>query len=118
MKKVPVMISTKDIAYLKDIFSWNFTASKTCNHFKVEMEEVDENIYTSLRNLSVFDELLGRDSAKDIKQIREEHIDDREVHFSNYTTIVDETTDYNLTDFEWYYDSQYTIAGNGYRINE
>ncbi len=85
---------------------------------KVEMEEVDENIYTSLRNLSVFDELLGRDSAKDIKQIREEHIDDREVHFSNYTTIVDETTDYNLTDFEWYYDSQYTIAGNGYRINE
>ncbi len=39
MKKVPVMISTKDIAYLKDIFSWNFTASKTCSHFKVEMEE-------------------------------------------------------------------------------
>lgn len=39
MKKVPVMISTKDLSYLADIFSWNFTASKTCNHFKVEMEE-------------------------------------------------------------------------------
>lgn len=28
MKKVPCMISTKDLAYISDIFNWNITISK------------------------------------------------------------------------------------------
>ncbi len=28
MEQLPTMISTKDLAYLSDIFGWNFTASK------------------------------------------------------------------------------------------
>lgn len=33
MNKVPNMISTKDLAYLKDMFEWNFNASKLAYHF-------------------------------------------------------------------------------------
>lgn len=28
MKKIPCMISTKDLAYITDIFNWNITISK------------------------------------------------------------------------------------------
>lgn len=38
MKTVPVMISTKDLAYLSDMFEWNFTACKIANHFSHEVE--------------------------------------------------------------------------------
>ncbi len=33
MNQVPQMISTKDLAYLKDIFEWNLTASKKAYHY-------------------------------------------------------------------------------------
>lgn len=33
MEQVPVMISTKDLSYLCDIFNWNFTASKDAYHY-------------------------------------------------------------------------------------
>lgn len=36
MNKVPTMISTKDLAYLKDMFEWNFNASKLAYHFSEE----------------------------------------------------------------------------------
>lgn len=36
MNKVPNMISTKDLAYLKDMFEWNFNASKLAYHFSNE----------------------------------------------------------------------------------
>lgn len=46
MDKVPTMISTKDLAYLTDIFNWNFTAVKKANHYldEVENEEVKEAV--------------------------------------------------------------------------
>lgn len=34
MNEPPVMISTKDLSYISDIFEWNFTASKVSNDFK------------------------------------------------------------------------------------
>ncbi len=33
MNQVPQMISTKDLAYLKDVFEWNLTASKKAYHY-------------------------------------------------------------------------------------
>lgn len=46
MNKAPVMISTKDLAYLNDIFGWNFNASKEANHFSKEVSdpEIKEEI--------------------------------------------------------------------------
>lgn len=41
MNKVPVMISTKDLAYLSDMFEWNFNASKELNHFSNEVIDLD-----------------------------------------------------------------------------
>lgn len=34
MNEPPVMISTKDLSYISDMFEWNFTASKVSNDFK------------------------------------------------------------------------------------
>lgn len=44
MEQVPVMISTKDLSYISDIFDWNFVAAKTANEFsnKVSNEEIKE----------------------------------------------------------------------------
>lgn len=39
MEKVPTMISTKDLAYLSDIFEWNFTACKKACHFAKEVTD-------------------------------------------------------------------------------
>ena len=36
MNKAPNMISTKDLAYLKDMFEWNFNSSKLAYHFSEE----------------------------------------------------------------------------------
>lgn len=44
MDKVPVMISTKDLSYLHDIFEWNFNASKKANHFSEEIKNEIHNI--------------------------------------------------------------------------
>lgn len=50
MNKVPVMISTKDLAYLSDIFEWNFTAAKVANHFCNEV--TSEEIKTRLQKVA------------------------------------------------------------------
>lgn len=44
MDTVPQIISTKDLAYLSDMFEWNYTAFKQINHFinEVKDEEVKE----------------------------------------------------------------------------
>lgn len=36
--KASNMISTKDLAYLEDIFQWNFNASKKANHYSDEIK--------------------------------------------------------------------------------
>lgn len=41
MEQVPTMISTKDLAYLSDIFEWNFTACKKANHFAKEVTDTE-----------------------------------------------------------------------------
>lgn len=33
MKKVPKMISTKDLSYISDIFNWNITANKKIDYY-------------------------------------------------------------------------------------
>lgn len=37
MNNVPKIISTKDLAYIADMFEWNFTLSKKANHFSNEV---------------------------------------------------------------------------------
>ena len=64
------MISTKDLAYLSDIFEWNFTAGKVANHYKEEVdnEEIKDNESRQRR-----DEMLAEEAA--IKQAQEEKDD-------------------------------------------
>lgn len=49
MKEAPAMISTKDLAYLTDIFGWNFIAAKKAYHFKNEVQ--DEEIKDLMNRL-------------------------------------------------------------------
>lgn len=44
MNTIPQIISTKDLAYLSDMFQWNETAFKQINHFigEVQDEQVKE----------------------------------------------------------------------------
>lgn len=44
MDTVPQIISTKDLAYLSDMFEWNYNAFKQINHFinEVSDEEIKE----------------------------------------------------------------------------
>ena len=44
METVPQIISTKDLAYLTDMFEWNCNAFKQINHFinEVKDEEIKE----------------------------------------------------------------------------
>lgn len=46
MDTVPQIISTKDLAYLSDMFEWNSTAFKQINHFigEIKDEEVKETL--------------------------------------------------------------------------
>ena len=39
MDTVPQIISTKDLAYLSDMFEWNYTALKQINHFINEVQD-------------------------------------------------------------------------------
>lgn len=40
MNQVPQIISTKDLAYLEDIFEWNLTAAKKAYHyFEISQEQ-------------------------------------------------------------------------------
>lgn len=52
MDTVPQIISTKDLAYLSDMFEWNCNAFKQINHFinEVKGEEVKE-LLERLRNM-------------------------------------------------------------------
>lgn len=50
MDTVPKMISTKDLAYLSDIFEWNFTAYKELKHFEKEVE--NEKVKELINGLS------------------------------------------------------------------
>lgn len=46
MKNVPEMISTKDSAYIKDMFNWNFVAMKKFDDYldHVENEEIAKKL--------------------------------------------------------------------------
>ena len=50
MKNVPEMISTKDSAYIKDMFNWNFVAMKKFDNYIENVE--DEEIVKKLNNLA------------------------------------------------------------------
>ena len=50
MKNVPEMISTKDSAYIKDMFNWNFVAMKKFDNYIENVE--DEEIVKKLSNLA------------------------------------------------------------------
>lgn len=50
MENVPKIISTKDMAYLNDIFEWNFNLSKKANHFSKEVS--NERIRNFLIDIS------------------------------------------------------------------
>lgn len=41
MKNVPTMISTKDSAYIKDMFNWNLVAFKKFNDYLDYIEDED-----------------------------------------------------------------------------
>lgn len=41
MKNVPEMISTKDIAYIKDMFNWNIVAMKKFDNYIENVENPD-----------------------------------------------------------------------------
>ena len=41
MECVPRVISTKDLAYLNDMFKWNFNAYKQIKHYSSEVENDD-----------------------------------------------------------------------------
>lgn len=49
MEQVPAIISTKDLAYLSDMFEWNFIAAKKTLHYSNEVQ--DENIQKKLKNV-------------------------------------------------------------------
>ncbi len=52
MDKVPEIISTKDLDYISDMFNWNFTASKKCNHFISEVDDEQiKDMITKVRDM-------------------------------------------------------------------
>ena len=50
MKNIPEMISTKDIAYIKDMFNWNYILFKKYDNYLENIE--DEEIYKLTNDLS------------------------------------------------------------------
>ena len=56
VQNVPAIISTKDLAYLEDMFQWNFNACKKAHHYMNEInnEEIKNgvnNIYEMHKNI-------------------------------------------------------------------
>lgn len=50
MNTVPVMISTKDLAYISDMYEWNFNIAKLAKHFSNEVnntsvKEIVDKVY-------------------------------------------------------------------------
>lgn len=39
MNEPPKMMSTKDLAYISDMFEWNFTASKVAHNFEEKIQD-------------------------------------------------------------------------------
>ena len=50
MKKVPTMISTKDLMYISDMFNWHLVVAKKIDSYLSVIE--DENCLTKLDELS------------------------------------------------------------------
>lgn len=50
MSTVPRMISTKDLAYLSDMFEWSFNVGKMALHFSEEVN--DSTIAQTLKNVA------------------------------------------------------------------
>lgn len=50
LNTVPLMISTKDLAYIADMFEWNFIASKKAQHFANEI--IDPEIKELIERVS------------------------------------------------------------------
>ena len=52
MDTVPQIISTKDLAYLSDMFEWNHNAFKLVNHFIDEVEDGEiKELLERIRNM-------------------------------------------------------------------
>ena len=52
MKKVPKMLSTKDVSYIKDIFNWNIIASQKINYYLPEIENVKiQELFSAISNM-------------------------------------------------------------------
>lgn len=52
MDTVPQIISTKDLAYLSDMFEWNYTALKQINHFINEVQDSEiKELLERFRNM-------------------------------------------------------------------
>ena len=61
MNKVPEMISTKDIAYIADIFEWNFIVCKKSHEFSEKVNDNDikkELEKVSCMHKNICDDLL------------------------------------------------------------
>lgn len=62
MKKIPKMISTKDMAYITDIFNWNITAAKKIESYINNCNDEDlvkEFQKTSKMHLKNCDEMIS-----------------------------------------------------------
>ncbi len=52
MNEVPVMISTKDLAYLADMFEWQSVLCKKVNHFSNEVTDQEiKNLFNNVSNM-------------------------------------------------------------------
>ena len=47
MNKVPPMISSKDLDFIKDMLNWNFIACKKANHYLEYVQ--DEEVKTAIK---------------------------------------------------------------------
>ena len=49
MDKVPTMISTKDLDYIKDMLDWNLIAVKKINHYLQHVQDEDvKNLFEQI----------------------------------------------------------------------
>lgn len=62
MNNVPDIISTKDLAYLSDIFDWNFIASKKANHYYNEI--IDQEIKEEIQKIALMHKTICEDIIK------------------------------------------------------
>ena len=52
MNTVPVMISTKDLSYISDMYEWNFNIAKLSKHFSNEVNNTSvKEMVTKVYNL-------------------------------------------------------------------